>query len=64
MRLILPDRTITIVLQNPRTINSLLHEMEIKPLEVIVCINGALVPEDTIVTEDDEVRIIRIAHGG
>jgi sulfur carrier protein ThiS len=31
---------------------------------VIVSKNGRLVPEDEIVSGDDEIRIIRVAHGG
>ena len=34
------------------------------PLEVIVSRNGNLVPEEAAIGRDDEIRIIRIAHGG
>jgi sulfur carrier protein ThiS len=31
---------------------------------VIVARNGVLVPEDAIAGGDDQVRIIRVSHGG
>jgi sulfur carrier protein ThiS len=31
---------------------------------VIVSRNGRLVPEDTVLEADDEIRITHIAHGG
>ena len=34
------------------------------PLEVIVSRNGTLVPEQAVIGGEDEIRVIRIAHGG
>jgi len=31
---------------------------------VIVSRNGAIIPEDSIVGDQDEIRIHRVAHGG
>jgi len=39
-------------------------ELGINPIEVIVSVNGKLVPEDVIVSGNDEIRIVRVAHGG
>jgi sulfur carrier protein len=64
MKLILPDRTIQVTDPAPATIEKILQREGINPLEVMVSRNGKLVPEDTLVSGDDEIRIIRISHGG
>ena len=64
MKIILPYSTINIVLEDPASITSILDKLNINPSEVIVSRNGKLVPEDTLISGDDEIRIIRIAHGG
>ena len=64
MNIILPDNSARSVNPAPRTIEQVLTELKINPVEVIVSRNGRLVPEDAIVSGDDEIRIIRVAHGG
>jgi sulfur carrier protein len=64
MNIILPDNSGCSVNPAPRTIEQVLTELKINPVEVIVSRNGRLVPEDEIVSGDDEIRIIRVAHGG
>ena len=64
MNIILPDNSGRTVDPAPRTIEQVLMELGINPIEVIVSVNGRLVPEDAIVSGDDEIRIIRVAHGG
>jgi sulfur carrier protein len=64
MNIILPDNSGRSVNPAPRTIEQVLTELKINPVEVIVSRNGRLVPEDEIVSGDDEIRIIRVAHGG
>jgi len=64
MNIILPDNSGRSVNPAPRTIEQVLTELRINPVEVIVSRNGRLVPEDEIVSGDDEIRIIRVAHGG
>jgi len=46
------------------TVGALLQDLGINPLEVLVSRNGTLVSEDALVENADEIRIIRIAHGG
>ena len=48
----------------PACISRILDRLGINPSEVIVSRNGKLVPEDAVANGDDEIRIIRIAHGG
>ena len=64
MKIILPYSTINIIQNDPVSITSILDNLHITPSEVIVSRNGKLVPEDTLICGDDEIRIIRIAHGG
>ena len=64
MKIILPNTTINIMPEDPVCITSILDKLNINLSEVIVSRNGKLVPEDTLIGGDDEIRIIRIAHGG
>ena len=64
MRLILSDRDVRIFEHSPAPVEQILLEKGINPLEVIVSRNGKLLSEDTVIQTSDEVRIIRIAHGG
>jgi sulfur carrier protein len=64
MKVILPDQGVRVMEEGPGTVGELLHEIGINPLEVIVSRNGKLVPEQAAIGGDDEIRIIRIAHGG
>ncbi|MEN6396196.1 MAG: MoaD/ThiS family protein [Methanoregula sp.] len=60
----MPDQDTRVMEGSPRTVGALLHDIGQNPLEVIVSRNGKLVPEQAIIGGDDEIRIIRIAHGG
>lgn len=64
MKLILPDKTSRDLAGDPVTVEALARSLGFDPIEVMVVRNGTLVTEDAVVGNDDEVRIIRIAHGG
>ncbi|MEI8330253.1 MAG: MoaD/ThiS family protein [Methanomicrobiales archaeon] len=64
MKIILPDSTIQEIPGSPASVLEILNRRGINPAEVIVSRNGKLVPEDAVARGDDEIRIIRIAHGG
>ena len=64
MKLILPDRSTRIIDPFPATVEAILRREGINPLEVMVSKDGRLVTEDTLVSGEDEIRIIRISHGG
>ena len=64
MKLILPDGTIRLADPAPATVETILQREGINPLEVMVSRNGKLIPENTLACGDDELRIIRISHGG
>lgn len=60
----LPDSGPHDIGEETRTIEEILIRFSLCPLEVIVSVNGRVVPEDATAGGDDRVRIIRIAHGG
>ena len=64
MKLILPDRTERVITGGTAPLDRMLLAEGINPNEVIASRNGTLIPEDTLVSGEDEIRIIRIAHGG
>ncbi len=64
MKIILPDQSIRVMEHSPGTVAALLNELGINPLEVMVSRNGTLVPEQAAINGDDEIWVIRIAHGG
>jgi len=45
-------------------IEDFLEEIGINPVEVIIAKNGKIVPEDEMVRNDDEIKIIMVKHGG
>lgn len=64
MKLILSEHDKRIIKHSPAPVEQILLEAGINPLEVLVSINGNLISEDTIVRDEDEILVIRIAHGG
>jgi len=64
MKIIFPDSTTETMVGELDRIGQILDRLGINPSEVIVSRNGKLVPEDAVTGGDDEIRIIRIAHGG
>jgi sulfur carrier protein len=64
VKIILPDKTSRETEAGPVTVEALVRDIGFDPIEVIVARNGTLVTEDAVVENTDEVRIIRIAHGG
>ena len=64
MKLILADRDERVLEHGPAPVEQILLEAGINPLEVMVTRNGKLISEDTVVGDEDVIRVIRIAHGG
>ena len=46
------------------TVARVLVSLGVNPVEVIVSRGGKVIPEDAVIGPDDEVRIIRVSHGG
>lgn len=64
MQLILPDGNARTLGRESSTVEDILRQEGINPLEVMVMRNGKLLTEDTVVGSDDIIRVIRISHGG
>jgi sulfur carrier protein len=64
MKLIFSESDKRIVNHSPAPVEQILLEAGINPLEVLVSRNGNLISEDTIAEAEDEILVIRIAHGG
>ncbi len=45
-------------------IEDILKQLDINPVEVIVAKNGKIVSELEMAQAEDELRIVRIVHGG
>ncbi len=64
MKILLPDKSCRDAGPGQVSVEALLADLGFDPVDVIVSRNGTLVTEDAVVGNDDEIRIIRIAHGG
>ena len=64
MRVQLPGGTLRTVEAEVMPVEELLALLGVNPVEVIVTRNGMLVPEDATAGGDDEIRLVRISHGG
>jgi len=64
VRVIYPDGKVKEIEIKEMPIEDLLDELGINPVEVIIAKNGEIVPEDDIVRNEDELKIIMVKHGG
>jgi len=64
VRVIYPDGKVKEIEIKEMSIEDLLDELGINPVEVIIAKNGEIVPEDDIVRNEDELKIIMVKHGG
>lgn len=46
------------------TVEMLLSKLAISQSEVIVIMNGEVIPEDHVLCNEDEIRIIHVVFGG
>jgi sulfur carrier protein len=64
MRIILPDKSCKELRIEEGIIEDILKKLNINPVEVIVARNGRVVSELDRIADEDEMRIIRVVHGG
>jgi len=64
MRVIMPDRTVKECPAGMETVEEVLAALGINPVAVIVTRNNTLVAESAPVSDEDELRIIAVSHGG
>lgn len=46
------------------SVKEVLKELEINPLEVVVKKNDTLIHDDSILTNEDEITVIKVVFGG
>ena len=64
MRVQLPDGSVRTLDADGIRVEEVLARLGVNPVEVIVTRNGTLVPDDAVAAVDDEIRLVRISHGG
>lgn len=46
------------------TVEEMLKQLDINPVEVVVTKNGRIIAESSILKKDDEIKIIQVIYGG
>lgn len=64
MKIVLDDGTVYEVDIDKTLIEDLLKSLKINPVEVVVAKNGKITSEFDVVESGDQIKIIRIIHGG
>lgn len=64
MKIVLDDGIIREVDIDKTVIDDLLKSLKINPVEVVVAKNGKITTEFDVVESGDQLKIIRIIHGG
>jgi sulfur carrier protein len=64
MKITLPDGSRKEMAVHNARIEDLLKELGINPVEVIVARNGKIVTEEENAGSADELKIVRVVHGG
>jgi len=64
LKIILPDGSRNEMAVEDTTIEDVLRRLGINPVEVIVAKNGKIVSEDETADSKDELKIVRVVHGG
>jgi sulfur carrier protein len=62
--IVLPDGSRKEMAVDDTTIEDVLKRLGINPVEVIVVKNGKIVSEEETADSGDELKIIRVVHGG
>ena len=64
MKIVMPDGSRKEMIVESASIENILKELGINPVEVIVAKNGKIVSEEETVGFADELKIVRVVHGG
>lgn len=64
MKIVLDDGIVKEVEVEKALIEDILNDLNINPVEVIVAKNGKITSEYDEVVSEDQIKIIRIIHGG
>jgi sulfur carrier protein ThiS len=64
MRIHLQDGTARTFEGGEARVSEVLLALDLNPAGVVVSRNGRVIPEDTTLGKDDEIRVILVSHGG
>ncbi len=64
MKIILPSGSTTEICTEPITVERLLRQLGISLSEVLVVMDGGVIPDDRVLGNDAEIRIIHVVSGG
>ena len=64
MQIALPDGSRKEIADSGSRIEDILKQLGINPVEVIVAKNGRIVSEEETAGNGDELKIVRVVHGG
>ncbi|MDD1661271.1 MAG: thiamine S protein [Methanomicrobiales archaeon] len=64
MKIHLQDGTACTFEGSRAMVSEVLLSLGMNPVEVIVSRDGKVIPDDTVLGADDEIRIVRVSHGG
>jgi len=64
MIIALPDGSRKEMAVESARIQDILRDLGINPVEVIVAKNGRIVPEEETAGREDELKVVRVVHGG
>jgi sulfur carrier protein len=64
MQIALPDGSQKEIAESGSRIEDILKQLGINPVEVIVAKNGRIVSEEETAEGGDELKIVRVVHGG
>lgn len=63
-KIIFNEKEIEKELKTEQTINDILQELELSPQTVITKRNNDIVTEDTIIKDNDTIKLIQVIYGG
>jgi sulfur carrier protein len=64
MKIRLQDGTTRVYEGEAARVWEVLLALDLNPAAVIVSRKGRVIPEDTVLGRDEEIRIVRVSHGG
>ncbi|WP_370575568.1 MoaD/ThiS family protein [Methanomethylovorans sp.] len=64
MKIILPSGNTTEIYTEPISVERLLRQLGISLSEVLVVMDGGVIPDDRVLGNDVEIRIIHVVSGG
>ncbi len=64
MKIKMPSGNLKDIYIESMTVEELLKSLQIDPGEVLVSRDGHFIPEDTLLLNDDHIRIIQVVFGG